>query len=113
MARLCENAAIAQPVERILGKDEVASSNLASSSKIKPHPIGWGFILEKSSRAGLKIINATVRWTVAATSSQTGGYINFKPRIPAGLKMQPNLAGTSKKSVIPFGMADFFTVRQI
>ena len=27
-----ENAAIAQPVERILGKDEVASSNLASSS---------------------------------------------------------------------------------
>ena len=28
----CECAAIAQPVERILGKDEVASSNLASSS---------------------------------------------------------------------------------
>ena len=33
MARLCENAAIAQQVERILGKDEVASSNLASSSR--------------------------------------------------------------------------------
>ena len=31
-----ENAAIAQPVERILGKDEVASSNLASSSKKCP-----------------------------------------------------------------------------
>ena len=30
------NAAIAQSVERILGKDEVASSNLASSSKKKP-----------------------------------------------------------------------------
>ena len=29
-------AAIAQPVERILGKDEVASSNLASSSIKKP-----------------------------------------------------------------------------
>ena len=29
-------AAIAQSVERILGKDEVASSNLASSSKKKP-----------------------------------------------------------------------------
>ena len=29
-------AAIAQPVERILGKDEVASSNLASSSKDTP-----------------------------------------------------------------------------
>ena len=28
-----KNAAIAQQVERILGKDEVASSNLASSSK--------------------------------------------------------------------------------
>ena len=35
------NAAIAQPVERILGKDEVASSNLASSSKKETHPFGW------------------------------------------------------------------------
>ena len=35
------NAAIAQSVERILGKDEVASSNLASSSKEKAHPSGW------------------------------------------------------------------------
>ena len=39
-----ENAAIAQSVERILGKDEVASSNLASSSisqlqwNWRPHP---------------------------------------------------------------------------
>ena len=33
--KLSRNAAIAQPVERILGKDEVASSNLASSSKTK------------------------------------------------------------------------------
>ena len=31
-----KNAAIAQSVERILGKDEVASSNLASSSTRKP-----------------------------------------------------------------------------
>ena len=31
-----KNAAIAQPVERILGKDEVASSNLASSSIFAP-----------------------------------------------------------------------------
>ena len=30
-------AAIAQSVERILGKDEVASSNLASSSKFSPY----------------------------------------------------------------------------
>ena len=34
MAKLsARHAAIAQQVERILGKDEVASSNLASSSK--------------------------------------------------------------------------------
>ena len=33
MQKLSVNAAIAQSVERILGKDEVASSNLASSSK--------------------------------------------------------------------------------
>ena len=32
-----KNAAIAQSVERILGKDEVASSNLASSSKFSPY----------------------------------------------------------------------------
>ena len=37
-----KNAAIAQPVERILGKDEVASSNLASSSKKEPIPFGVG-----------------------------------------------------------------------
>ena len=46
MAKLCENAAIAQPVERILGKDEVASSNLASSSKKRPKPFGFGHFLE-------------------------------------------------------------------
>ena len=43
MAKLSgKHAAIAQPVERILGKDEVASSNLASSSKKKPRtPTGF------------------------------------------------------------------------
>ena len=37
---VCKNkyAAIAQSVERILGKDEVASSNLASSSRKHPSP---------------------------------------------------------------------------
>ena len=38
-------AAIAQPVERILGKDEVASSNLASSSIKNPKPFGFGFFI--------------------------------------------------------------------
>ena len=40
------SAAIAQPVERILGKDEVASSNLASSSKKEAHPKGWASFLD-------------------------------------------------------------------
>ena len=40
--RETKSAAIAQPVERILGKDEVASSNLASSSIKKPRaPTGF------------------------------------------------------------------------
>ena len=40
-----QNAAIAQPVERILGKDEVASSNLASSSIKRPKPFGFGLFI--------------------------------------------------------------------
>ena len=44
MAKLsARHAAIAQPVERILGKDEVASSNLASSSKKQSTQPGWLF----------------------------------------------------------------------
>ena len=38
-------AAIAQSVERILGKDEVASSNLASSSIKRPKPFGFGLLI--------------------------------------------------------------------
>ena len=45
ISKLSRNAAIAQPVERILGKDEVASSNLASSSKKEPIPSGIGSFL--------------------------------------------------------------------
>ena len=40
-----KHAAIAQPVERILGKDEVASSNLASSSKKSVIPTGMADFL--------------------------------------------------------------------
>ena len=43
ISKLSGNAAIAQSVERILGKDEVASSNLASSSKKTVIPLGWLF----------------------------------------------------------------------
>ena len=46
------NAAIAQSVERILGKDEVASSNLASSSKKKNHTdLVWFFFCSEPERA--------------------------------------------------------------
>ncbi len=45
-------AAIAQQVERILGKDEVASSNLASSSKETVNPTGFAvFLLSKPELA--------------------------------------------------------------
>ena len=40
----CEDADVAQSVERILGKDEVTSSNLVISS-INPVDIGWVFVL--------------------------------------------------------------------
>ena len=44
-------AAIAQQVERILGKDEVASSNLASSSKTKRPSVRMGvFVLAAAAR---------------------------------------------------------------
>ena len=46
MAKLsARHAAIAQQVERILGKDEVASSNLASSSKKSVIPTGMAVFL--------------------------------------------------------------------
>ena len=64
MQKLSRNAAIAQPVERILGKDEVASSNLASSSKKEPRPKGLGSFF--AAAPDLKISNTTARWTLAA-----------------------------------------------
>ena len=48
MQKLSANAAIAQPVERILGKDEVASSNLASSSKKSVIPTGMADFFQSS-----------------------------------------------------------------
>ena len=53
MAKLSADAAIAQPVERILGKDEVASSNLASSSIENPRAamvLGFLLFTEKPPR---------------------------------------------------------------
>ena len=51
------NAAIAQSVERILGKDEVASSNLASSSIFPTIYIRF------------EPLDVTVRWTVTRDGS--------------------------------------------
>ena len=57
MAKLSDGnsifAAIAQPVERILGKDEVASSNLASSSKPLKLLAFQGFFLFSSLKSDL------------------------------------------------------------
>ena len=50
MAKLSTNAAIAQSVERILGKDEVASSNLASSSISKPPSNRMGVLIWTKDR---------------------------------------------------------------
>ena len=48
-------ADIAQSVERILGKDEVASSNLAISSKKRRHPIGCLLFLFAIARFEIKM----------------------------------------------------------
>ena len=47
-------AAIAQQVERILGKDEVASSNLASSSRSR-HIVA-GFFISGFHMPGFKVV---------------------------------------------------------
>ena len=50
-----ESAAIAQSVERILGKDEVASSNLASSSNFLHVKIPEGqFLFQEPAAASME-----------------------------------------------------------
>ena len=51
-----KNAAIAQSVERILGKDEVASSNLASSSTKPVIPTGMAVFLYYGLTGNLKCV---------------------------------------------------------
>ena len=72
-------AAIAQPVERILGKDEVASSNLASSSKKERIPSG---ILSFLSLPRFEDLNAA-RMS-AAGEGLTEPHNNSPPRIGEG-----------------------------
>ena len=63
------NAAIAQPVERILGKDEVASSNLASSSKKSVIPSGMAdfLLLEQNANKSGYAARYENRNRIAAT----------------------------------------------
>ena len=82
-------AAIAQPVERILGKDEVASSNLASSSIKRSKPFGFDLFICADR---FEQSNASVRWTLAGDGS-TEPNIYF---LPYGKKMQTNLASSSQ-----------------
>ena len=53
MAKLCENADIAQPVERILGKDEVPGSNPGISSK-NPRSEERGFFFCETKKSELE-----------------------------------------------------------
>ena len=60
----------------LLDVRKVIGSSPISSTKKKDHPIGWSFLFALDD--GLEpITNATVRWTSAATSANTGGYIDF------------------------------------
>ena len=80
-----------------------ASSNLAGTSKTKRTSERMSFLFWTLPRQDLKILNATVRWTVAGTSSKTGGY--FYLYVPLrSIKMQSNLADmclVSTKQIYP------------
>ena len=69
-----QNAAIAQSVERILGKDEVASSNLASSSKKKPGtPTSFG--LSSFSATVAAITETDTKTDTGQKQSRTGSHL--------------------------------------
>ena len=65
MQKLSANAAIAQSVERILGKDEVASSNLASSSRKKDFTKVKSFFQRNKSLAGFVKLPSAVKYCFA------------------------------------------------
>jgi len=44
-----------------------------------PHPYGWGFLLGGNKTQDENNLNGSVRWTLPATSANTGGYIYFRP----------------------------------
>ena len=85
-----QHAAIAQPVERILGKDEVASSNLASSSKRTSIPSGVGVLFCLKDRTGDLIPCAKRRFNGEVVRHSTKSKISWKPVASS------NLASSSK-----------------
>ena len=99
-----EDAAIAQSVERILGKDEVASSNLASSSKKTPKFRLRSFFFVLTQKL------------VTSSAFAEGKFQSRGRKAPMGLGpldrvASSNLASSSNQSVDPIGSADFFCFR--
>jgi len=82
--------------------DRVASSNLARSSKKEPTPLGVGSFF---AAPDLKDQIATVRWTVAGEGS-TEPNLYFHSHW--GMKMQTNLASSSKKQSTHSGRLFFY-----
>ena len=60
----------------MLHTHEVTGSSPVVSTKKKDHPTGGLFFLLEIRQRTRTHFNATVRWTVAATSSKTGGNYN-------------------------------------
>ena len=85
------NAAIAQSVERILGKDEVASSNLASSSKKKlVHEDGLLFDFGSFEELATS--------STARSAFQSRGHkVSMKSKISWNRVASSNLASSSKE----------------
>ena len=88
----------------LLGKDEVASSNLASSSKRKPIRTGWAFFWIY----GVRELAASSDLTAQAVSiSIRGREASMKSWISWSRVASSNLASSSKPSEI-FGFQRFF-----
>ena len=78
-----ENAAIAQSVERILGKDEVASSNLASSSKASE--------INRFQRLSIAIAENQLRKVQIRQSCENSRLHPFVPPFEEGMRSEINL----------------------
>ena len=96
------HAAIAQSVERILGKDEVASSNLASSSKRTSIPSGIGVLFLFERKTGNLIPCAKRRINREVVRISAKSKISWKPVASS------NLASSSKRTSIPSGIGVLF-----